>query len=208
MHWSVTNIVFLNSALLHNKSCALNLSVFPVGKGNTSSLLESRGKDKREKPLKTFLFFSKQNFTKSQIDPWSQNLLSHGKTVVPVCVGRVVHHEQAPVGQRQPDHRHPPGGAFPTGILMPEDKVSAGTKGDRGDGAPRGQFSFIISVLPNVVTAIFIPAMRKQAQCIKTTLSWNSPAPPALVSSQCEMALCAWLYLLLFLRGLEVHSRL
>lgn len=83
--------------------------------------------------------------------------------MIPVSVGRVVHHKQTSVGQWKPNHLHPPGGIFPSRILVSEEEVSAGPKGDRGDGAPRGQFSFIISVLTNVVTAIFIPAVRKQA---------------------------------------------
>lgn len=47
---------------------------------------------------------------------------------------------------------------------MPEAEVSAGTKGDRGDGAPGRQLSLVVSMLPNVVTAIFVPRVREQAR--------------------------------------------
>lgn len=84
-----------------------------------------------------------------------------------MSVGRVVHHKQTSVGQLKPDHVHLPGRLPPPRILMPEEEVSAGPKGDRGYGAPGSQFPFIISVLTDVVTAIFVPAMRKQARCTK-----------------------------------------
>ena len=59
------------------------------------------------------------------------------------------------MGQLEPDHLQPPGRVLPPGILMPEDEVSAGPKGDRGDWAPGSQFSLIIPVLANVVLAVF-----------------------------------------------------
>lgn len=84
--------------------------------------------------------------------------------MIPARVGRGLHHQQTPVGQLEPDHLHPPGGAFASRVFVPEEEVSAGPKGDGGDGAARSQFSFIISMFPNVVTAIFVPTVRKQAQ--------------------------------------------
>lgn len=68
------------------------------------------------------------------------------------------------MGQLEPDHRQPPGGVLPPRILMPEEEVPAGPKGDRGDGAPGSQFSLIIPVLTNVVLAVFVPAVRKRAE--------------------------------------------
>lgn len=76
--------------------------------------------------------------------------------MIPVSVGRMVHQKQTSVGQLKPDHLHLPRGLFPPRILVPEEEVSTGPKGDRSYGAPGSQFSFIISVLTNVVTAIFI----------------------------------------------------
>lgn len=84
--------------------------------------------------------------------------------MIPVSVGWVVQQQQASVGQLQPDHLHPPAPVLSSAVPVPQDEVPASTEGDRGDRAPWGQFSFIISVLPNVVTAIFIPAVGKQTQ--------------------------------------------
>lgn len=85
----------------------------------------------------------------------------------------MVHHKQTSVGQLKPDHLHLPGGLLPPRILMPEEEVSAGPEGDGGYGASGSQFSFIISVLSDVVIAIFIPAVRTQAQFTKQP----SPGP-------------------------------
>ena len=68
------------------------------------------------------------------------------------------------MGQLEPDHLQPPGRVLPPGILMPEDEVSAGPKGDRGDGAPGSQCSLVIPVLANVVLAVFVPAVRKRVE--------------------------------------------
>lgn len=40
---------------------------------------------------------------------------------------------------------------------MPEEEVSAGPKGDGGDGAPGSQLSLVIPVLTNVVMAVLVP---------------------------------------------------
>ena len=60
---------------------------------------------------------------------------------------------------------------------MPEEEVSASPKGDRGDGAPRSQFSLIISVLTNVVMAVFVPAVRKQAEFTEQPSVETCPHP-------------------------------
>lgn len=41
---------------------------------------------------------------------------------------------------------------------MAEDEVPAGTEGQRGNGAARKQLPLVISMLSDVVVAIFIPA--------------------------------------------------
>ena len=84
-------------------------------------------------------------------------------TVVPVGVGWGVHHQQASVCQLQPDHLHCPPGPLPSRVFVPENEVSASAKGDRRDGAPRSQFSLVISVLADVVATIFVPTVGKQA---------------------------------------------
>lgn len=83
--------------------------------------------------------------------------------MVPVGVGGVIHHQEASVGQLQPDHLHRPPGPLPSRVFVPEEEVSASAKGDGRDGAPRGQFSLIVSVLPNVVQTIFVPTVGKQS---------------------------------------------
>lgn len=68
------------------------------------------------------------------------------------------------MGQRKPDCLHPPGRVFPSSILVPKEEVSAGPKGHGGNRAPRSQLSLVISVLANVVSAIFIPATGERAR--------------------------------------------
>lgn len=100
--------------------------------------------------------------------------------MVPVGIGGVVHHEEASMGQLQPDHLHCPPGSLPSRVFVPEKEVSASAKGDRSDGAAGGQFSFIVSVLPNVVTAIFVPVVQRQSQSPRNCclLKLQVPLPP------------------------------
>ena len=89
------------------------------------------------------------------------------------------------MGQLEPDHCQPPGRVLPPGILMPEEEVSAGPKGDRGDGAPGSQFSLIIPVLTNVVLAVFVPAVREQAEFTEqSSLETRHPHPESSCASQ------------------------
>lgn len=69
------------------------------------------------------------------------------------------------MGQLQPDYLHCLPGSLPSRVFVPEEEVSAGPKGDRCDGTPSSQFSFIISVFPDVVATIFVPVVGKQSQC-------------------------------------------
>lgn len=154
------NFLFPNFALLCNVTPFLSSLVKETPH---PSVRRERG-GKTSTHWKHFLLPSRQNFAKGQVDARSQNLLADRETVIPAGVGRGLHHQQTPVGQLQPDHVHPPGGVFPSRVFVPEEEVSAGPKGDGGDGAPGVQFSFVIPVFPDVVTAIFVPAARKPAQ--------------------------------------------
>ena len=61
------------------------------------------------------------------------------------------------MGQLQLDYLHCLLGSLPSRVFVLEEEVSAGLKGDRCDGTPRSQFSFIIPVFPDVITTIFVP---------------------------------------------------
>lgn len=99
----------------------------------------------------------RHHISKCQVDSRSQEFLATGQAVVPVTVGGEVHHQQAPMLQLQLDSLNVARGVFASGILVPEDKVPAGSKGHGCDGAARGQLSLIISVLPHVIVTVLIP---------------------------------------------------
>ena len=105
------------------------------------------------------------------------------------------------MSQLQPDHPQPPGGLLAPGVLMPEEEGSAGPKGDGGDGAPGSQLSLVIPVLTNVVMAVLVPAVRKQAKLMHQPSPETRPHHRALVCVQGPglgrvSAMAWWLYLL------------
>lgn len=77
--------------------------------------------------------------------------------MVPVQVGGVVHHEQAAMGKLQLHRLYVPRGVFPSGSSVPEEEVPAGPKGHGSNGTLWNQLSLVITVLPHVITPVFVP---------------------------------------------------
>lgn len=98
------------------------------------------------------------NFPKGQIDSGRQHFLADGQAMVPVAIGGEVHHQQTAMIQLQLDWCDSSGGGFAPRSPMAEDEVPAGTEGYRGNGAARKQLPLVVSMLSDVVVAIFIPA--------------------------------------------------
>lgn len=77
--------------------------------------------------------------------------------MVPEDVGGVFHEEQAAVGQLQGDPARAWHPSLAAVIAVPEHEIPAGPEGHGGDGAAGNQLLLIITVLPDVVQAVFVP---------------------------------------------------
>lgn len=107
----------------------------------------------------SFLGYSHQ-FPKCEVDSWGKHSLAGGQTVVPIHIGGVLHHQQAPMGQLQLDGLDVACCILPSGSAVPEDKVPASSEGHGCNGTAGNQFPLVISMLTYVVLTIFVPVKR------------------------------------------------
>ena len=100
------------------------------------------------------------HFPKCEIDSRGKDSLAGGHAVVPVDVGGVLHHQQAPVGQLQSDGLDVARGIFPSRVTVPENKVPASSEGHGRNRTAWNQFPLIISMFAYVVPTIFVSVHR------------------------------------------------
>lgn len=101
------------------------------------------------------------NASECKTDARRLHLFPHWEAVIPIGVSGRVHEKKAPMGQFQLHRLYRKFLWLFASVSMPEQEVTCSSERHRGNGARRVQLALVVSVLPDVILAVFIPAERQ-----------------------------------------------